>query len=535
MTWLARWLQTTFDYNPTFPLSALALLAGVRLLSGDGALGGPLGELGVLGAFELALLALALGVLWPRRIAYETTSALIVFAVVRYAAPFVVIGVAADGAPGQAALLGAGLTALMVLKGEATVRRVGLDLAPWERVVDYACYGVLAVALPLLSERLAAWTGGVLSHGAARRIELLAWWSLGIGSLGLTLGLAGLGRDGPLRSRRPALVWRWLLLAGAAALLFNALWLAAGAPAPFALVPLVLGALALLVASLRAGGRAAPAWAAAAPAGAVAVVTFCPAERLLGAVPALTPAAAVVATAAVALAFLPRLTAPGQRGGALRGLAWVVAAAPLRFAPSALSLEAYLLAVAALVFALGVARRRDRQVALGGLFAGLLAADLVARSWLSLGWTAGGQLLLLVGSVLALQAALRREDDPSLGGATLRTAAALCTLPCAALAFAHGPAAVPWPGVVAGAALAVAGRRRQRGGLQAAGLAQGGGLVGARLLAGLSPGAALVALAFAGLPAGTWLAIRRERARRPVDHPEAEGSRGLEAPQAVAA
>src|SRR5256885_2292458 len=94
--WLARWIRTTFDYNPTFPLSAFLLLAGLKRLSHDGFLdfsraSSTLAGVSILQGYELCLLGVALLVLWPRRIAYETTAVLILFGLVRFAAPFVAI------------------------------------------------------------------------------------------------------------------------------------------------------------------------------------------------------------------------------------------------------------------------------------------------------------------------------------------------------------------------------------------------------------------------------------------------------------
>src|SRR5947199_111999 len=102
MGWLSRWIRTTFDYNPTFPLSALLLLAGVKQLASEGTfdaatLGGTVGGLSIVQLYEIVLLGVALFVLWPRRIVYETTSILIIFSIVRFAAPFLVTGFAAEG------------------------------------------------------------------------------------------------------------------------------------------------------------------------------------------------------------------------------------------------------------------------------------------------------------------------------------------------------------------------------------------------------------------------------------------------------
>ena len=81
VSWLTRWIRTTFDYNPTFPLSALALMVGLRLLASDGSAEpnvlGVAAGVGTITVYELCLLGVALLVLWPRRIAYETTSILL--------------------------------------------------------------------------------------------------------------------------------------------------------------------------------------------------------------------------------------------------------------------------------------------------------------------------------------------------------------------------------------------------------------------------------------------------------------------------
>src|SRR5271163_4504720 len=122
--WLSRWVRATFEFNPTFPLSAFFLLGGLKVLArGGGELGmasegATLGGLSILEGYELCLLAAALVVLWPRKIVYETTAILIIFGFVRFAAPFVVIGFAVEGHPWEAALLGALLALLMVVKTE---------------------------------------------------------------------------------------------------------------------------------------------------------------------------------------------------------------------------------------------------------------------------------------------------------------------------------------------------------------------------------------------------------------------------------
>src|SRR5262245_30025712 len=131
---IARWIRTTFDYNPTFPISALLLMAGLGMWGSFDATdaGSTVSGLAVVQAYELALLGTALFILWPRRIAYETTSILIIFSIVRWAAPFLSAALAAEGRPVEAALIGSALALLAAGKTWAIARKVGLDARRWE-------------------------------------------------------------------------------------------------------------------------------------------------------------------------------------------------------------------------------------------------------------------------------------------------------------------------------------------------------------------------------------------------------------------
>jgi hypothetical protein len=137
MSHLTRWLRATFDFNPAFPLSALALLIGLRLLAEEGGAQGPLAEAllasGILQAYEALLLGVGLLILWPRRVTYETTAILIILGVVRFAAPFLAARLAGEGELVAALALGLGTWALSTFKVEAAARRIGLAWSARER------------------------------------------------------------------------------------------------------------------------------------------------------------------------------------------------------------------------------------------------------------------------------------------------------------------------------------------------------------------------------------------------------------------
>lgn len=510
MGFLARWVRTTFDYNPTFPISALLLLLGLRLLDREGALdaetvAGTGGGLGVLQAYEVALLGLVLLVLWPRRIAYETTAILIVFGVVRYAAPFLVIGHAAEGNTGSALAFGVLLAALMALKGGAIQRGVGLDLKRWERAHDALLFALTCVGFPLLAQGLATWTGGALSHEASRGLQLATGWVFALLLAPLALDLPDLGQAGPLRSRRPAAVWRGLSVVGPSALLANALWLGGETPAPFAVLPLGLVAVAVAAAIARAAGHDLARFGAQAPALAALLVLVTPLELLLGRTPPLGRPLALLLFLPVAAACLPLISRERWRDG-LPALCGVAALAPLALAGSIADAEGYALLVLLAAAAVGAVRRDDRMLAGAVATAAVLGAHL---AWPALHVLALTHVPLAAGAGLLLLVAWRCP------GARASAAAGL------ALVLAPGVVeVVRGPGVPALALLVAAG-----GGLAALGLRRGerhAVYAGAALPAAavvrlvahdVDPGVALVTLAFAALPVGTAVALGRERGR----------------------
>jgi hypothetical protein len=510
VAWLKHWLRTTFDYNPTFPISALLLLIGLRTLSVDGNLDAAsvadtaLG-VGVLQAYELGLMGVALLLLWPRRIAYETTSILIILAVVRFASPFMANGMGAEGMIWEAMGLGLALGLVMTLKGEAVVRRLGLDLQRWERRYDYALYALAAVGFPLLGNRLAAWTGDALTHADARLLHLAVWWAFALLLVPMALGLRGLGRRAPLRSRVPAIVWRCLTVAGLSLLLYNALWVGGDAAPALAYFPLALLVLGLYAAIVRAASGEAPPLLIHAPAALLAAVTLLPERLLLGPVAVLPRTQAVLLFLPLAGAALPLIAPRATRQG-LRSLAAVAGLTPLALAPTWLGAELYLLGLSLALAVVGVVWRRDRLV--------FVSAGVALLVGTHLGWRerafSPSELALAASAALALVATLRELDGPL----SVRLARGLYLGGAAWEAVHHVPGnAAVLAGLGAAASLgALAWRESDK----PTGWAAGAGalaLLGRRFAPRLDPGVTLILLAFAAIPLGTTVAIRRERRR----------------------
>jgi hypothetical protein len=332
-------------------------MAGLRMLAGEGGAAsvdasGPLAGVGVISGYELCLLGAALLVLWPRRISYETTAILIIFSVVRFATPFLTIGLATDGHLGTAIGVGLCLTLLMAAKGEAISRRVGLKLHGWERLFDYGLFMLAAVAFPLLAERLSAWTGDAITLRSARLVQLASWWALTLVLLPLTRGISPESAQdaGPLQSRLPARVWRCVTSIGMVALLFGALWLAGDSPSLLAVLPLVLFAAALVGTLLVSGGGVTPAFFAHVPAAVVAVAAIVSSSLLMGRVRVLAHPVAVLALGGMAAFWLPLIVRDrAARVRGLRSLGYVAALVPLRFCHSLTSASVYAFALAVVV------------------------------------------------------------------------------------------------------------------------------------------------------------------------------------------
>jgi hypothetical protein len=502
---IARWLRTTFDYNPAFPLSALALLVGVRLLADEGGVQSPLGEAlissGILQAYEVLLLGVALLVLWPRKVTYETTAILIILGVVRFAAPFMAARLAGEGQLTAALALGLVTWLMSTAKVEVAARRLGLDWTWRERLWDAVLFGVGCVALPLLAERLATQTGLELSHSASRGLQLATWWTLAALLAPLAMGRESLGEPGALRSRRPALVWRAVTFAGVGLLACNALWIGGDLPRPLALVPLILAGIAVGSHVVRAwGGEVWPHFAHL-PALFLAVGAF-GGELLSRGLPlSSTQALALLAIpCALSLPLLVRERHYRRQGA--RSLALVAAAAPLPALPSS-GVLAYGLLISLLFFAWNLHRRRDLFVA------GAMAAAAVLLYLL------GAQLPGVAGwGVVATLAICWREPE---GEVAQRVAYVLTLAPgLACLLAPPSLTALACFSAAAGAAALLAHRQRDLFMLRVAclGLALP---LGRKLTVGASPAHLLLGAAFGGIPLGTWLALRREARAREAD------------------
>lgn len=501
MNHLGRWLRATFDYNPAFPLSALALLVGLRVLAAEeGGSLSPLSEAlfasGILHGYEALLLLVALAILWPRRIAYETSVILKILGVVRFAAPFLAARLAGEGQLGAALALGFVTWALGVLKVHVATRRIGLDWSPRERLWDALLFGVGCLALPWLAHYLAAETGASLDHAAARSIQLGAWWGLALLLAPLALGPEGLGVQSPLASRRSALVWRGVTCGGLVLLAINALWIGGGLPSQLALYPLGLVACAIAAHIIRSWGGRLPRFVAHLPAAVVALACL-QGRSLSEGLPFKQPAALAALALCCACALPLILRERSLRRLGARSLALACALAPLFSLSSKELVLIYLLVVVSVGLAWSLYLERDAAVA----WAGLGVAALL--------FLLGGRLptLALCGGSLALLAAWRVPQ----GRASAALSAGLALAP-GALASLGGPLA---PSALAlylapvGAVLVLGWRGHSRA-LQAWAGLSASALLGRYLFAGVRPGPLLLGAAFAGIPLGTWLALRRD-------------------------
>ncbi|MEZ6186605.1 MAG: hypothetical protein R3F62_16540 [Planctomycetota bacterium] len=499
---LRRWLAFTCRKNPSFPLSTLLLALGLWTLSGEeeadaANLLGIAAGLGVIAAFLATLLGLAGWVLWPRRVLYETASALRVATVFRYALPFVVTSYAVDGGdPLAAALLGLAVTGFVVGAGELVVRRVGLPLAPWERGLDHGLYALAAVGFPLLAHGLAFGAQGAFAEG--RLAALGAWWGLALLLVPLVLGLGTLAPARPLRSRLTAYAARGVALLALPALLWHALWTAGQEPPLVAYLPLALVLQLALVRGAQACGAILGAWADWGPGVTLLGAIVLPETTLLGRAPACGQALAVLALAplaAGACCLLPR------RASALRIVGAAVAGAPLVFVRTPVEAAGFLFVAGVALALVGLARRRGATVAHGALLAGA-SGTFLAHAWglpLDAPALAGA---LGCGALLAV----RGYDPRPLAGVS----ALLFLGPWShELALGDPSACLATLGV----GLALAGCAWAGGCRWLALTALGaGGVLGLRLgLGALGPGVVLVLLGFGGLPAGAWVGIRREQ------------------------
>jgi hypothetical protein len=416
LAWIARWTRATFDYNPTFPLSALLLLGGMKCLARDGtpdtvSTAEVAGGIGLLQAYELCLLGVALLALWPRRIRYETTSILIIFGIMRFAAPFIAIAYAIEGRPLEAAGLGASLAVLMTLKSEAIARRI-VPASVRERAYDALLYAIAAVGLPVLAWALSTGTGRTISFDTARLLQLGAWWALALLLAPLALRVPDLRGEHPLEVASPTKVFSaWavrrtgLSLIGLPLLLGSALVLGGNRPVLAFFAPLALVILAAIAAIARAAGAETPRWFTHAPAAAAAGFLLAPLDTLVGRAHFVTQPLLLLAFLPLAAAAVP-LIAPGAARSGLRSLALVAGAAPLAFAPTWLDAELYALGVSSAVALVGCAMQR-RTLAWRGV---IVASGLAARRW-GQGIDPGIALIVLafasIGAGTAI--ALRRE------------------------------------------------------------------------------------------------------------------------------
>jgi hypothetical protein len=509
---LTEWLKATVRYNPSFPISALLLVAGIyRLLAPvagtEDIYAASCAGTSVVVAYELMLAAIALLVLWPRRVVYETRVLLRIEGALRYAPAFTLLLLDPLRDLGTMLAIGIGTWVLMTVRAELAVRATKLAAAPWERRHAAALSLVGTVGIPLFVALLLG------AGGYGRAIA-----SFGGGVLALLVAPAFLFLDrGPAPEDRPfgtrvsAVVARLLDTTALSGLYLTALWLGHVQLDLAAYVPFVLlGALAVASATHVLGGR--PFELATLVPGVVAsgLVLLPPADLARNmSFPALL-SAMLPLTCGLAWFFARKW--PESLGPAGARIAYLATAiAPLRALPHGL-LVPYGVALVSVVLGITLLRRLEKAFVAISAVTTLVAV-------VALPPVRDGFLPLVVGPVAGtalIVAAVFRFDPRGtafrVGALLLLTSAGLGLVvrPPSALLVGPDELAVLLGGAALGLALV---RARTR--WHAATLA----LYVALLLAGplwtplsrVHDGVLLIGLAFLGLPIGVAIALRRER------------------------
>jgi hypothetical protein len=509
MNWLQRWIKNTSDYNPTFPLSALFLLLGLTLLSGEGSLAntdwtGPAIGLSIFQGYEFTLLAVLLCVLWPRKIIYESTSILIIFSIVRYAAPFFVISTAGDGQLSSSLIFGAILFVFMSIKNELILKQIGLAHKGWEKYYDLCLFAFSAILFPVLAYTLTK-TGDGLSFQSARALQGLSWWLLALSLIPLTFGLTDLGEEQPLQSRRAAVLWRCLKFAAMPLLLGNALWVGGELPQWFGILPLGLTGFALFVCISRLWGRDQQAYDAFIPAVFIAIITVLPESVLMGPAPFISKTTTLFIFAAFAAASLFIVAPKEKKSGFIAlSLVSIVLFPPLHFA-TAFAYQAYFLGISVIAVGYGLLVKSEKIFLAGAALTMFIASTLISsdhnRTVLS--------TFLIMNSAFSLSIAWRKLSGLSFYanycfGLILLTASTMTGDIDQVLVLVS---------VASSASLSMLAWRFDQKSLSRIGSVTCIPLILRQCgpsLARVNPGLVFIGLAFAAIPLGVYIAIKRE-------------------------
>ncbi|MDF1661080.1 MAG: hypothetical protein P1V97_04880 [Planctomycetota bacterium] len=382
MSWIQRWLRATFQYNPSFPISALLLLIGLVCLSENGSFVsgdwlGPGVNLGILQGYEGILLATLLFLLWPRKIVYESTSILIIFAIIRYAAPFIIIGMAGNQNLPMMLLFGLVLSVSMIVKTYLLLTRVGLAHHRWEHVFDSGAYILCALIFPLIAEALASLTGFAFSVQTARVIQWICWWSLAAFLFVLCQGLPDLGCSKPLKSRRGSALWRCLTIIALPFLLGNALWVGGELPVLMFVLPLPLAMVSVVRYCRKAYGHTGNYHEYSLPALLSALVLITPKVVLLGGLSAVSRHEAFALFVPIAARTIP-IIAPNDKRKAFVLLCSVAVVAPIVLMPGVVFKEIYMLALSCCLLSWGLWVRNDRLVVTTSLLSSFMTFHLLS-------------------------------------------------------------------------------------------------------------------------------------------------------------
>ncbi|MBL4846600.1 MAG: hypothetical protein JKY65_13830, partial [Planctomycetes bacterium] len=298
------------------------------------------------------------------------------------------------------------------------------------------------------------------------------------------------------------LVWRGVTLVGLSLLACNALWIGGGLPTPLALAPLVLVGVAVASHLVRAwGGEVSPHFAHL-PAVCVGIGTFCQ-EGLNAGLP-LSRSHALVLLMLVAAASLPLLVrARHSRRLGARSLAVAAAAAPLA-SLSATGALLYLLLIGSVCLVWSLVLRKDAQATVAG----------VAVTTLIMLLNGGVTALAIYGALLATAIAIR----PTEGKATPGLAYLLTLAPGPVVCLLGSPELAKFAALLAagGAGLLLAHRQQAKIPIRLAWVSLAI-VIGRKATVGARPAYVLLGLAFAGIPLGTWLGLRREAEARAAD------------------
>jgi TM2 domain-containing membrane protein YozV len=442
--------------------------------------------------------------LWPRKIYYETTSILIIYSIVRYAASFFVISIAADRQIHTILIFGGTLSVLMSIKTHLILSKIQLAHKKWERHYDSFLYTLSSLIFPLLAYFLATHSGLTIRYETARLIQFICWWGLAGLLFILCIDLPDLGADQPLKSRRPAALWRALSIIAMPILLGNALWVGGDTPTLIAVLPVALAAYSVYCYLRRAFNCARKSFHVLVPAIVTGLILVLPEPLLMGAKPVLPHWLVFVAFAPIA-ALSILVIAPLKKREALTALGLVLGFSPIILLPTPHIKELYMLSLSLLILAHGLWKRFDKSVVTSAIISSFFVFHIRApMSALDTVYT-----MFVIASIVSMIVAWRRPGSKSFALGQIFTGACFAT--------ALFVPAISWPLIIlsflTSSSLAFLNWRHDYKLLSKLSLALPLMLISRQIgpnTENINPGIILIILAFAAIPLGVLIAFRRE-------------------------